>query len=347
MRKKILWILIPIIAVLLLCGSLLLYKFTNLSYVKLDKSDKALGINSTTTTQSIDGSTPSATTTAQAIDSLTSSAIKPTQTKVKQCSPQTIALFGLDRRSKGLRSRSDVIILLTIDYACKRLKLSSLMRDLYVKIDAHGYTKLNHAYAYGGPQLALKTLNQNFDLAVRDFCTVDFSDMKKLVDAAGGIDMNITEEEILPVNNCIAEIEQLEKKELVWIKKSGFQHLNGAQAVAYSRVRYIGRGDFDRTERQRKVLEALASKVRHLGTTNSLLLLGKVLPYIETSMSRQQILDMVQKYFKLQPMELEENRFPVDGTFQSGNYNGIYYIKADRSKLIQQLHGYLYEDIKQ
>lgn len=108
---------------------------------------------------------------------------------------KNIALFGVDS-SDGGYGRSDSILILTIDKINNELKLSSIMRDSYVYIPGYGNDKITHAYAYGGPQLAIKTLNENFNLDIEDFATVDFESFPKIIDALGGIDINITQEEI-------------------------------------------------------------------------------------------------------------------------------------------------------
>jgi polyisoprenyl-teichoic acid--peptidoglycan teichoic acid transferase len=340
MKRKIIGMIIAFIVICVITGIIVFLKMTNLNYTKLDKSDASLGIKPQSTPQAIDQhfikklkmTTETATTATITTETAIANKTKPHKFKI-------IALFGVDRRDKKSKSRSDIIMLMTIDYTKKKVKLSSIMRDLYVSIDGNGYTKLNHAYAYGGPQLALKTLNEKFGLAIRDFCTVDFFSMEKIINAVGGIKIDIAKNEIECINSGLGEKENL-------VKKAGLQVLNGAQVVSYSRIRYIGHGDFDRTGRQRKALKALIAKIKGMGAKDSIRFLNSMLPDIETSLSRLQIIEIALEYFKFQPMTIEEERFPVDGTWKSGNIKGIYYIKSDLDQMKEQLQRYIYQDLK-
>ena len=359
MRRKLIGAIIAVIAFCAIVGTIIFIKMTNLNYIKLDKSDASLGITAQNISQAMDQQylkkckpSPSMSTSMSGINatetaiSTASASASASAIKIKAHKLKTIALFGVDRRNKKSNSRSDIIMLMTIDYTKKKVKLSSIMRDLYVPIDDHGYTKLNHAYAYGGPQLALKTLNENFGLAIRDFCTVDFFSMEKIIDAAGGIKLDIAENEIEYLNGNLSGMENPKNKKTKHVVKAGLQVLDGAQAVSYSRIRYIGHGDFDRTDRQRKALKALIIKIRGMGAKDSILFLSRMLPDIETSLTRLQMIEIAVEYFKLQPMAIEEERFPVDGTWKSGNIKGIYYIKADLNQLEGQLQRYIYQDIR-
>ena len=127
---------------------------------------------------------------------------------------KNIALFGIDA-PKGKAGRSDAIMILTIDNKNDKLKLTSIMRDSYVDVPGHGKTKITHAYAYGGPELAIKTLNQNFKLNIEDFMAVNFTSLPEIIDKLGGVQINITKEEI---------------KHIPGITHAGKQTLNGAQA---------------------------------------------------------------------------------------------------------------------
>ena len=121
-----------------------------------------------------------------------------------------IAFFGVDRRHKDEASRSDALMILTLDKKHKKIKISSVMRDSYVNVDGHGMTKVTHAYAYGGPTLAIKTLNKNFDLNIKDYVTVDFFGFEKIIDSVGGVDINITPEELKYINGNIEETSELQ-----------------------------------------------------------------------------------------------------------------------------------------
>ena len=180
---------------------------------------------------------------------------------------RNIAIFGVDSRTDdyGVGNRSDCIMIASINEKTKDVKLISVYRDTYVKIDGHGYDKITHAYAYGGAQLSINTLNTNLDLNIKDFITVNFDSVAEAVDQLGGIQINIESNEIGYINDYIDKTSEIVGKQSKHITKPGMQTLDGVQAVSYSRVRYTAGGDYKRTERMRDVLEAMLSKLKTMG----------------------------------------------------------------------------------
>ena len=257
-----------------------------------------------------------------------------------------IALFGLDRKDMSEASRSDSIMILSIDQKNKKIKISSVMRDTYVEIKDHGQTKINHAYAYGGPQLAIRTLNENFNLDIRDYVTVDFFILEKLVDSIGGVTLDVKQDHIDQLNGLQAGIAKIENKLITPITKSGLQTLNGLQAVAYSRIRYDAGDDYGRTERQRMVLSAMLTKIQTVGVTEFPSVVSKILPFTETSMNNIDIMKLGTKVITASRMTLEQSRFPVDGYSTGKTINGIWYLVADMKATVDQLHKFIYQDIK-
>lgn len=319
--KKISVLIALFVLLSIILGSYFYIKVTNVQTVKIDKSDSALGIKTTST------------------EDYEMSEIKERERE----DVVNIALFGVDRRSSDEKGRSDSIMIATIDFKNDKLKLTSLMRDLYVPIDGHGSTKLNHAYAYGGAELAIKTINQNFDTNIRDYVTVDFFALEKIIDLLGGIEIPIKPEEVEYVNKYMKETASIQKKEAIPLKESGLQHLNGMQAVSYARIRYIG-GDFERTERQRRVLTAMIDKVQKEGNSTIPRLLLNVMPLVETSLTRSDLLSLGYDYIKQQPFSMEQQRFPLDGEWESARINGGWYMKADLEKLKESITQYIYQD---
>ncbi len=175
-----------------------------------------------------------------------------------------IAFFGLDRRKKEEPSRSDAVMILSLDKKHKKVKLSSIMRDSYVDIEGHGKTKLNHAYAYGGPELAIKTINSNFKLNIRDFVAVDFYGLENIIDTVGGVEIPVRSDEIKYINSYMQGTAKVENKAVQEVQNPGLQNLNGMQAVAYARIRYTSGGDYERTERQRTILTAVMNKIKKI-----------------------------------------------------------------------------------
>lgn len=274
--------------------------------------------------------------------------IKPVASQKKEEASKitNIAFFGVDRRDKNEASRSDSIMILSIDEKHKKIKMSSVMRDTYVKIKDHGQTKVNHAYAYGGPQLAIRTLNENFNLDIRDFVTVDFFNTEKIIDSIGGVNIDVKQDEISLINSHMIEVAKIEKKSIPPITKAGSQTLNGLQAVAYSRIRHDAGGDFGRTERQRTVLSAMLTKIQSLGTTEFPSVVSKLLPYTETSMNSMDIMKLGTKVFTQNIKTVDQERFPVDGYCNGKIMSGVWYLVTDMESTLNQLHKFIYEDIK-
>jgi LCP family protein required for cell wall assembly len=258
-----------------------------------------------------------------------------------------IALFGGDRRKKNDVVHSDAIMIASIDKIHNTIKLSSIMRDTYVNVDGHGMTKINHAYAYGGPELAIKTLNQNFDLNIRDYVFVDFYGFEKVVDALGGIDMDLKEQEVPEMNRCIREVAGIKNTQPNLIKRSGMNHLNGEQAVAYSRIRKVGAGDFERTDRQRKVMYEMFKSVKSAGITKYPKIVESVIPYVETSLSKAEIIKLGTSSLACDIENIQQNRFPMDEYCKDQRIDGIYYLVTDLEETQKQMHEFIYGTFEQ
>ena len=257
-----------------------------------------------------------------------------------------IALFGVDRRSQNEASRSDSIMIATIDKKHKKIKISSIMRDSFVNVPGRGKTKITHAYAYGGAQLAIKTLNENFQLNIKDYITVDFFSLEKIINALGGVQINVTKEELPLINDYVTETAAIEKVTPPVLTKTGLQKLNGMQAVAYTRIRYTAGGDYERTERQRTVLTALFNKVQEGGVTKYPSIVSTVLPFTETSIDKLNMISMGTSVLTSGTKTLDQARFPLDNQGKGQTINGVWYLVFDIKTTADQIHKYIYEDIK-
>lgn len=256
-----------------------------------------------------------------------------------------IALFGVDADDKG-SGRSDSIMIATVDTKHKKLKLTSIMRDSYVNIDGHGVDKINHAYAFGGPTLAMSTINQNFDLNIRDFATVNFESLPKIIDKIGGIELDIDSEELKYINGYIKDINRINHTSSPEIQATGLQHVDGTQAMAYCRIRYTTGGDYKRTERHREVLSTMFSKITTMSVTSYPSLLNEILPMIRTSLKSFDILDIGNEVLKMGISNIEQERFPLDNYSQGKMINSIYYLTFDKDATAKQIHEYIFEDKK-
>ncbi|EOU1658086.1 LCP family protein [Clostridium perfringens] len=241
---------------------------------------------------------------------------------------KNIALFGIDA-PKGKVGRSDAIMILTLDEEHKVMKLTSIMRDSYVDIPGHGDDKITHAYAFGGPELAMKTLNENFKINVEDFMAVNFTSLPEIIDKIGGVKINITQEEIPHIPGVTSE---------------GKQTLNGAEALAYSRIRHAAGGDYKRTERQRIVLEAIFEKLKSTPKSEYPSLIDEFLPYVETNMSSMDMIKLATNVAPLIKGNLELARFPLDGYCKGEILHKVWYLVYDRQATLNQIQEYIYDN---
>lgn len=254
-----------------------------------------------------------------------------------------IALFGIDAE-EGEAGRSDSIMIATIDTHNKKLKLTSIMRDSYVNIDGHGLDKINHAYAFGKAQLAIKTLNENFDLNIEDFVAVNFSSLPKIIDKIDGIELDIDSEELEYINSYIRNVNTINKTNSPSIVSAGIQHVDGTQAMAYCRIRYTSGGDYKRTERHREVLSKIFEKILSMSPTIYPSLLNDLLPMVSTNLDGSEIMELGNKILKIGNTTLEQERFPRDGYCEGQMINGVYYLTFDKETTVNQLHDYIFED---
>lgn len=254
-----------------------------------------------------------------------------------------IALFGVDAVDGGV-GRSDSIMIATLDTVNKKLKLTSIMRDSYVAIDGHGNDKINHAYAFGGPQLAIKTLNENFDLNIEDFASVNFETLPKIIDKIGGIELDIDADELKYINGYISNLNNINGTSEPEIESTGLQHVSGTQALAFCRIRYTSGGDYKRTERHREVLTKILEKIETLPATSYPSLLSDILPMVNTSLDYSKILELGTEVLKLGDSSMELERFPRDEYCEGKLINEIYYLTFDKETTVNQLHNYIFED---
>ena len=208
---------------------------------------------------------------------------------------RNIALFGVDSRDSNLGkgNRSDCIIIASLNNKTKEVKLISVYRDTYVNIEGHGLDKITHAYSYGEAPLAIKTLNENFDLNITEFATVNFDSVAEAVNALGGVTINVTNEELKYINDYIGETAKVTGLSDQKVTSAGKQTLNGVQAVAYSRIRYTSGGDYKRTERMRTVIEAMIEKFKTKSISEMNQIIDKILPEVYTNITSGDIFSLL------------------------------------------------------
>lgn len=258
---------------------------------------------------------------------------------------KNILLLGIDT-AEGNIGRSDAIIIATMDTIHDKLKLTSLIRDTYVNIPGHGYDKLTHAYAFGEEKLALKTINQNFGLDIEDYVKVNFSGMENIIDALGGLDITVHEDEIDNLNEHIRHLSKLKGVSPKYIKTTGEHHLNGLQSTAYARIRYADGGDIKRTERHREVLTLIFEKIKSAGPLKLSSMMSSILPYVETSLTSSEIISLGTKVLSTGISDLQQESYPHLDYSEDAMIDGIYYRTYDEDQTRKQIQDYLYKDIK-
>jgi len=257
---------------------------------------------------------------------------------------KNIALFGIDE-TEGTAGRSDCIMILTIDNKHKKLKLSSIIRDSYVVIPTkEKKDKINHAYAFGGPQLALKTLNENFNLNTNQFVTVNFSSLPKIIDSIGGITLDITTDELKYINDYINNLNNINGTNSPNITTLGSQKIDGTQALAYCRIRYTDGGDFERSQRHRTVINQLIEKSKTIPVTQYSALLDEFLPLVHTNLETSEILSLAVNLNSLKYQPLLQDRFPRDEDGNGQLIGGIYYYVFDEASTIEKIHDFIFEN---
>lgn len=227
-----------------------------------------------------------------------------------------VALFGVDSTTGALtkNTRSDTMMIASINLTTKEVKLVSLYRDTYLNLGNGSYNKCNGAYAAGGPKQAMNMINTNYDLQVKDFVTVGFAGLIDTIDALGGIEMDVTEAEISHLNNYQICISEDLKRSYTPVTHSGLQKLDGMQATAYCRIRYTAGDDFRRTQRQRNVLMAVAEKAKGASVSDLTKIANNVFDEVYTSFDISEILALLE--------HASEYTIVADEGFPTSDYRG-------------------------
>lgn len=257
-----------------------------------------------------------------------------------------ILLIGQDKREGETIARSDVMIIATINKTDKKIKLTSLMRDLYVQLPGYSDNRLNAAYAFGGMELLDETIKKNFDIEIDGNVEVDFVAFEEVIDLIGGLDISVTEEEVPVMNEYIKDINKRagRRENYSMITRSGVQHMDGAQTLAYARMRNVGNSDFSRTERQRKVLIAAYQKVTEMSMTEILDLLDVALPMVTTDMDSLELIGLATDVYQMDLSVIHTYNIPEDAVYENANINGMDVLVPDLDECRKVLKDIIYED---
>ncbi len=244
-----------------------------------------------------------------------------------------IMLIGQDKRPGENRARSDSMMILTVNKRDQKVKITSLMRDMYLQIPGYSDNRINASYAFGGMKLLDATVEKNFLVKIDGNVEVDFDGFQKVFDKIGGVDIDIN------------------AKEASHLKEQGFTglsegkvHMNGELALAYSRIRKVGNNDFERTQRQRNVMLSAFQKVKSLGLPELTKMVDTLFPYITTDLTNNEIISLVYNVFRFHPDKIEDNRIPLDNAYESAWIRKMLVMVPDLPKNREALQTIIFGD---
>lgn len=255
---------------------------------------------------------------------------------------RNIAVFGVDSRDNALEksTHSDTIIIVSINKKTKDVKLLSIYRDTYVDIPDKGFNKINAAYFKGGYSLALNTINKNFDLNVKEYVTVNFNALTKVIDLLGGITLDITKEELKYVNGYTKELNQINGTNVGKLEAAGTQVVNGTHATAYARIRYTKGGDFKRAERQRIVIDKILEKAKSTDIVTLTSIVNEIFPQIYTNLDSLDMLSLAKDLLSYNITE--QSGFPFNNSAEY--YKKVSYVfPINLSDNVTKLHEFLFD----
>ena len=255
-----------------------------------------------------------------------------------------IALFGLDSREGELDGgvQSDCMMIASINNKTNEVKLISLYRDTLLKQENGKYQKANSAYHTGGPAEAIALMNRNLDLDIEKYISVNFNALADIIDALGGIDLDFTEDEIKYTNMYCDETEIVVGRETSRLKGAGTHHVDGIQAVAYTRIRYTSGMDFERTHRQRIVLEKIVEKAQSANVITLNKLINEIVPQISTNLTTGNFLALASKATNYKLSDMSGFPFEVTTCDNVKGHKGSYVAPVGLAKNVTELHQFLF-----
>lgn len=259
---------------------------------------------------------------------------------------RNIALFGVDSTTGALtkNTRSDTIMIASINLDTGDCKLVSVYRDTYMNLSNDSYNKCNSAYAKGGPEMAINMLNMNLDMNITDFVTVGFAGLTDTIDALGGVMIDVDSAEINHLNSYQFTMAEDLKRPYEEVTSTGYQKLNGLQATAYCRIRYTAGDDFKRAERQREVLMAVADKAKTASPATLNQIANDVFNEVYTSLDLSEIVELlgsISKYNIVDQAGFPDEQYRATGTIGS---KGSCVIPVDLKENVEWLHNFLFDE---
>ncbi|MBQ4245143.1 MAG: LCP family protein [Clostridia bacterium] len=247
---------------------------------------------------------------------------------------QNILLIGVDGADGTDSLRSDSMMLVSVDLRHGKIKLTSFMRDSWVFIPDYKYSKLNAAFSHGGAQLVADTIEYNFKVDIDDYVLVNFTMFTEIIDALGGVDVEVTEKEARFINRTTRQT----------VDSGPSVHLNGEEALVYCRIRKLD-SDYMRTYRQRKVIKALMNEISLSSLPSLLSVISRVLPKVETNMNPVKIAFLAYKGgFSALFFKIESTRIPTDDYSRDTTIGGQSVVEIDVDANADYLYNFIYND---
>ncbi len=269
-----------------------------------------------------------------------------TISKIEFNNVKSVVFFGIDTRDTegGYSGRSDTIMIASINPQNKGVSLVSIPRDTYVNIPGYGKDKINHSYAFGKEQLAIKTINSNFGLNLTEYVTIDFVGLIHVINKLGGIELNITNEELSYINNHSKISYDMTGNKIKMLTTSGLVNLSGEQALTHSRNRTVG-NDFTRASRQRTVIEAIIKKLSLLGINDIMGVSDSILSEVKTNINVTEYMGIMSKIISEKNTYLKNivsAQIPAVDYSEGKMINSVYYFTTDYVKAKADFIKYIY-----
>ena len=256
---------------------------------------------------------------------------------------QHFLLLGCDAREEGRYDRSDTMIVLSINFGTKEIKIASILRDIWTELPGHGEGKINAAVVFGGPECAMAAVEELLDIQISKYVLINMRGMINIIDMLGGLDVTISEAEMKYINEKLVEtLEDVGSDAVIEpLTEAGTVHLNGAQVLCHIRNRKIG-DDYGRTERQRNVLVLMIEKAtKEMKLDTLLAMIQEGLNYIETNMNLVEIAAFGKMTFESGISDIQMFRIPVEGSYQDATKDGTACFTIDGEKNVKAYHEFL------
>ncbi|MBQ4088263.1 MAG: LCP family protein [Clostridia bacterium] len=256
-----------------------------------------------------------------------------------------LLLIGIDARPGEETGRSDTMIIVTLDPEGNLIKLTSIMRDLYVEIPGYKNNRINSSFVFGGAELLMATIEENFGIHIENYIAVNFSMLGKLIDSIGGLTLTVEDDYYMDRINAVIKQDNkvlgIDRNDGL-LTKSGEQLMTGKQAQAYARYRYgTADGDFGRTARQREVITKIFEKLSEKTVIELMSLVVENAGSIYTNISIDALASYAPVLISMKGAAIEELRLPVDGGYKSATISGMSVLVPDREKNMKALMDFL------